>query len=424
MCGFSGQISFKTPIDRNDIIKSIDAIEYRGPDAVGYWFDSNGKAGIAHRRLSIIDLSSSANQPMLDRLDSLVIAFNGEIYNFRKLRIQLIQLGYHFKTNSDTEVILKAYQEWGVDCLQKLEGMFSFLIMDMNTSTAFMARDIAGEKPFYYHLNDTSFIFSSELKGVLAYKDVTRLLDFISFHQLLNNGYTASNRSLVSGVAKLPPAHAAILQLDTGELKLWKYWELPEVSKSELIPDDDLYDELYNLMNDAVNKQLITDVPLGILLSGGLDSSIITALAAQNSSTIKTFTITVPSHSKFNEADEARLIANHFGTEHTEIAADIITFKDVLSILQKFDEPIFDSSIIPTFLVSSLISKHCKVAIGGDGGDELFGGYTNYQNIIRAQRRSSTIPKFLLKGIGNLASNYLPLGKPGRNYLEHLYPES
>lgn len=424
MCGFSGQISFKTPINRSDIIKSIDSIEYRGPDAVGYWFGSNGKAGIAHRRLSIIDLSSSANQPMFDKLDSLIIAFNGEIYNFRKLRNQLIQLGYHFKTDSDTEVILKAYQEWGVDCLQKFEGMFSFLIMDLNASTAFMARDIAGEKPLYYHLNDTSFIFCSELKGVLAFRDVTRILDFYSFQYFLKNGYSPPNRSLVKDVFKLAPAHAAILKIDTGELRVWQYWDLPPLEKSNAITYPDLCDELFKLLNQSVSKQLISDVPLGVLLSGGLDSSIITALAAKNSQTLKTFTVTVPSHSNLNEADEARLIANHFGTEHTEIEADQITFEYVLSILKKLDEPIIDSSIIPTFLVSSLISKHCKVAVGGDGGDELFGGYSYYQDIVRAQRRSSIMPEFVLKGIGNLALILLPLGKPGRNYLEHLYPES
>lgn len=424
MCGFSGQISFKTAIDRNEIIKSIDSIKYRGPDAVGYWFDTNGRVGIAHRRLSIIDLSSSANQPMLDRLDSLIIAFNGEIYNYRKIRFQLIQTGYHFQTDSDTEVILKAYQEWGVECLQKLEGMFSFLLMDVNTSTAFMARDIAGEKPFYYHLNDNSFIFSSELKGVLAFSEVTRLLDLFSFQQLLKNGYTSPNKSLVKGVLKLAPAHAAILKIDTGEHKVWQYWDLPPLEKTDSITYPDLHDELFRLMEQSVSKQLISDVPLGVLLSGGLDSSIITALAAKNSRTLKTFTVTVPSHSNFNEADEARIIATHFGTDHTEIAADQIRFEDVLSILKKLDEPIFDSSIIPTFLVSSLISNHCKVAIGGDGGDELFGGYSYYQDIIRAKRRSSLMPEFLLKGIGNFALNLLPLGKPGRNYLEHLYPES
>ena len=424
MCGFSGQITFQQPINRADLDKSIDSINYRGPDALGYWFDSKEKIGLAHRRLSIIDLSDLANQPMLDKSDSLVIVFNGEIYNFQKIRLQLLQLGYEFISNSDTEVILKSYQEWGVECLSKLEGMFSFLIVDLQSSIAFMARDIAGEKPFFYYYDEDSFIFSSELKGVLAFTQVNKILNHYSFEHLLKNGYAPTNKSLVKNVYKLAPAHAATIQLDKGDLTIWQYWKLPELRISNAITNQELQGELFGLMNHAVSKQLLTDVPLGVLLSGGLDSSIITALAANNSSSLKTYTVCFPSHPGYNAAEEARLVANYVGTEHTELTADQVSFEDVLSIVEKLDEPFFDSSIIPTFLVSSLISKYCKVALGGDGGDELFGGYGYYQNIIKADLRASKVPDFILKGIGDFAANFLAVGKPGRNFLQHLHPNS
>jgi asparagine synthase (glutamine-hydrolysing) len=287
-----------------------------------------------------------------------------------------------------------------------------------------MARDRAGEKPFYFFHNKETFIFSSELKGVLAFDQVNRVIDSTSFTHLLKNGFTPADKSLVKGVSKLPPAHAARLNILTGELSTWSYWHLPQLQSLVAENEHELKFELTNLMQQAVTKQLVADVPLGILLSGGLDSSLITAFASKELSSVKTFTVTFPSFTGYDEAKEALLIAKYFGTHHTELAADQLKFQDVLSIAQQLDEPIFDSSIIPTYLVSSLVAKYCKVALGGDGGDELFGGYGIYQDILRAQNRAKFIPSFLLRSMGNLAASSLPLGKPGRNFLQHLYPES
>jgi asparagine synthase (glutamine-hydrolysing) len=253
---------------------------------------------------------------------------------------------------------------------------------------------------------------------------VSRVIDSISFTYLLKNGFTPADKSLVKGVSKLPPAHAAKLNIVSGELSTWRYWNLPQLQTVVPENEQELQMELTKLMQQAVTKQLIADVPIGILLSGGLDSSLVTAFAAREVSSVKTFTVTFPSHSGYDEAKEASLIAQHFGTQHTELAANQLKFQDVLSIAQQLDEPIFDSSIIPTYLVSSLVAKYCKVALGGDGGDELFGGYGYYQNILRAQNRAKSIPSFLLRSMGNLSAKSLPLGKPGRNFLQHLYPES
>jgi len=424
MCGFSGEISFIREVNRKSLELSSDVIRHRGPDNKGYWYSENNRIGFTHRRLSIIDLSLAAHQPMLDEANKLVIVFNGEIYNYKELRSKLISKGYHFETSSDTEVILKSYQEWGYQCISYLEGMFSFVLLDQNESIGFIARDRAGEKPLYFFHNKDTFIFSSELKGVLAFDQVNRVINPTSFAHLLKNGFTPSDKSLVKGVSKLPPAHAAKLNILTGELSTWRYWHLPQLQSVEAENEHELKLQLTNLMQQAVTKQLVADVPLGILLSGGLDSSLITAFASKELSSVKTFTVTFPSYSGYDEAKEALLIAKHFGTQHTELAADQLKFQDVLSIAKQLDEPIFDSSIIPTYLVSSLVAKYCKVALGGDGGDELFGGYGIYQDILRAQNRAKFIPSFLLRRMGNLAASSFPLGKPGRNFLQHLYPES
>jgi asparagine synthase (glutamine-hydrolysing) len=424
MCGFSGEISFTKEVNRKSLELSSEVIRHRGPDGNGNWVSENNRIGFAHRRLAIIDLSLAAHQPMLDQANNLVIVFNGEIYNYKALRSKLISKGYQFETSSDTEVVLKSYQEWGHQCLSHLEGMFSFVLLDQKESTAFIARDRAGEKPFYFYHNKDTFIFSSELNGVLAFDQVSRVIDSTSFTYLLKNGFTPADKSLVKGVSKLPPAHAAKLNIISGELSTWRYWNLPQLQSVVPKNEQELQLELKNLMQQAVSKQMIADVPIGILLSGGLDSSLVTAFAARDVSSVKTFTVTFPSHTGYDESKEASLIAQYFGTQHNELEADQLKFQDVLSIAQQLDEPIFDSSIIPTYLVSSLVAKYCKVALGGDGGDELFGGYGSYLDILRAKNRAKSIPSFLLRNIGNLAANSLPLGKPGRNFLQHLYPES
>lgn len=392
---------------------------HRGPDSAGLWWSEDGTVGLAHRRLSIIDLSPAASQPMVDSTGTLTIIFNGEIHNFKDLRRELESRGYRFLSNSDTEVILAAYRQWGVDCLSHLSGMFSIGLYDSVKRSLFLARDRAGEKPLFYWHREGAISFASELKALMADPDLERRLDPISLDLYLTFGYVPNGRCIIRGVNKLPPAHAALFDLHKGHLRVWRYWDLPaphSLTNGQCREDEELVSELNSLLEDSVKRQLVADVPVGILLSGGLDSSLVTAMASRTGSKIKTFTITFPGYGVHDEARHARLIAEWFGTEHEELPASPATL-DLLPVLaQQYDEPIVDSSMIPTYLVSNMIRQHCTVALGGDGGDELFGGYDHYSRLLRLTKMIGWIPRPLRKVAGNAAEVILPTGFRGRNY--------
>jgi asparagine synthase (glutamine-hydrolysing) len=390
---------------------------HRGPDDAGEWWSSDGRVGLAHTRLSIIDLSPAGHQPMLDASGSLSIVFNGEIYNFGDLRDELIANGHVFRSNSDTEVILAAYREWGTDCLARFNGMFAFALYDVRQQTMFLARDRAGEKPLFYYQVAGEFRFASELKALLADPALPRRISPESLDCYLAMGYVPGERCMLQGFKKLQPAHALMFNLQTGESKKWRYWQLPAEPVANYPLDEfALLDELESMLEDSVRRQMLADVPVGVLLSGGVDSSLITAMAVRASSEVRTFTIGFPGHGSLDESEHARLIARHFGTRHSELIADDATADLLPRLARQFDEPMVDSSMIPTFLVSQLVRQHCTVALGGDGGDELFGGYGHYSRLQWMQQRFALVPTPLRQGIAQAAGKLLPVGFKGRNW--------
>lgn len=421
MCGIVGYISNKPVHDKSFLQKANDKLIHRGPDGAGIWWSDDNCIGLGHRRLAIIDLSEGGQQPMSDYNKELTIVFNGEIYNYQDIKTELIKQGYIFRTKSDTEVILNSYKCWGVNCLEHLNGMFAFVIYDNRNKKAFVARDRAGEKPFFYTLNSGSLLFASELKALMSYENLDRKIDIESLDCYLSMGYIPGDKCILKGVSKLPPAHAMEYSVETGQIHIWKYWQLPQYAGTNDTSNEiELLNQLEFLLEDSVSKQLIADVPVGVLLSGGVDSSLVTAMAVRSTSKVKTFTIRFPGHIRFDETEHARMIAKHFQTEHIELDALQSTFDLMPLLARQFDEPIIDSSMIPTFLVSKLVREHCTVAIGGDGGDELFGGYGHYDRLLWMQKKFKNIPHFLRDPLALIAESILPVGFKGKNWLQSL----
>jgi len=423
MCGLVGVASVVPQPFRAWLAHARDLMVHRGPDDAGEWWSESGQVGFGHRRLSVIDLSSSGHQPMTEARRGLTIVFNGEIYNYRELKHELVQRGYTFRSSSDTEVLLASYEVWGTECLSHLNGMFAFAIYDAQKESIFIARDRAGEKPLFYYLNNSAIYFASELKALLAHPDIPRRINPESLDCYLSMGFVPGDRCMLEGFKKLPPAHALLFDLKKGSHKVWSYWQLPELgldAESGIADETALLDSLEVLLEAAVSKQMVADVPVGVLLSGGVDSSLITAMAVRSSSLVKTFTVGFPGHGVLDETEHARLIANHFGTEHIELQAQDITTETLLKLARQYDEPIVDSSMIPTYLVSQLVRQHCTVALGGDGGDELFGGYGHYSRLLWMQSRFGQMPLHARKAIAWSAQKLLPQGFKGRNWLQGL----
>jgi asparagine synthase (glutamine-hydrolysing) len=422
MCGIVGIVSNTPQAQRAWLAIGRDTMTHRGPDDAGEWWSVDGRVGLAQRRLAIIDLSLSGHQPMHDASGALSIVFNGEIYNFADLRAELIAKGHGFRSHSDTEVILAAYSEWGTESLARFNGMFAFALFDARQQTVFLARDRAGEKPLFYHQAGGVLRFASELKALMADLALPRRIDPEALNCYLAMGYVPGERCMLQGFNKLPPAHALLFDLRTGQTRIWRYWQLPELEAASSRPVDEvaLLDELEALLEDAVSRQMVADVPVGVLLSGGVDSSLITAMAVRSASQVQTFTIGFPGHGKLDETEHARLIARHFGTRHTELMAEDATADLLPQLARQFDEPMVDSSMIPTFLVSQLVRQHCTVALGGDGGDELFGGYGHYSRLQWMRRKLRLIPRPLRNGIALAAEKLLPVGLKGRNWLQCL----
>jgi asparagine synthase (glutamine-hydrolysing) len=419
MCGIVGVASKYPQSERAWLSIANTQLKHRGPDDDGVWWSSDGKVGFAHRRLSIIDLSNNGHQPMYKPDQGISIVFNGEIYNYKELKHELQKSGYVFSTDSDTEVIINAYRKWGFDCLSFLNGMFSIALYDFNEQLVFLARDRAGEKPLFYQMFDGTLRFSSELKALLADKSANRKINPKALDCYLSNGFIPGDLCILEGYYKLPPAHSLIFNLRNGDANIFRYWEVPEFTAFEnnsVERDTEILNELEMLLEASVSRQMTADVPVGILLSGGVDSSLVTALASRNFSNVRTFSIGFQGYGKYDESSHAKLIADHFSTDHTQLTAEPSTI-DLLPILAKqFDEPIVDSSMIPTFLVSRLVKEHCTVALGGDGGDELFGGYNHYKQLLFMEKYLGFIPLPLRKASSYVAEHYLPVGLKGRNF--------
>ena len=369
MCGIAGIVSQAPVVDRDRLTAMRDTMTHRGPDAAGLWCSEDRRIGLAHRRLAIIDSSPAGEQPMLDPSGDCRIVFNGEIYNYLELRAELEREGVAFHTASDTEVLLAAYRQWDVDCLSRLNGMFAFALFDRRVNRLLLARDRAGEKPLFYRRDGSTIAFASELKALMADPDCPRRLDPDALDHYLAFGYVPDDMCLLAGVHKLPQGHALVYDLQTGAARTWCYWQLPDADGAP-IETAALVDELDRLLLDSVRLRLIADVPVGIMLSGGLDSSLVTAMAARVASgRVKTFNVSFPGHRGYDEGPYARIVAQHFGTDHVEMAAEPATVDLLPRLARQYHEPIADSSMVPTYLVSQMIRREATVALGGDGGD-------------------------------------------------------
>jgi len=423
MCGIIGIGSCKPQLKRAWLPIARDTLTHRGPDDAGEWWSDDGRVGLAHRRLSILELSSLGHQPMHLVERGLSIVFNGEIYNFEELRAVLEQRGHVFYSNSDTEVLLAAYDAWGTECLSRLNGMFAFALYDARNHILFLARDRAGEKPLFYRIDQGLLRFASELKALLSDRTLPRRIDPEALDCYLAMGFVPGDRCILGGYKKLAPGHALSFDVQSGICKVWRYWQLPDLATDTAAgraDETELLEELEGLLEDSVRRQLVADVPVGILLSGGVDSSLVTAMAVRAASRIKTFTIRFPGYGSYDETEHARLIARHYGTEHVELEAQPTTVDLLPRLAHQFDEPMVDSSMIPTCLVSELVRQHCTVALGGDGGDELFGGYIHYNRLLWLRENLGWIPWSLRKLMAGLAESSLPVGFKGRNWLQGL----
>lgn len=373
MCGICGVVS-RLPgqiVDEKILRQMGQVLSHRGPDDEGYYIDR--QVGLGMSRLSIIDLTTG-RQPISNENRSLWVVFNGEIYNYRELTRELQQKGHVFISKSDTEVIVHAYEEYGERCVEYFNGMFAFAIWDASQQRLFLARDRLGIKPLYYWVDRSQIIFGSELKALLVHPAVPRNLDFVALDQFLTLEYVPAPRTIFSGVCKLPAGHR--LTFHDGRLNVEQYWD---ISPRE-IPEDEstCVEMLGQLIHDAVRLRMVSDVPLGAFLSGGIDSSTIVACMSKASSVpINTFSIGFEDAS-YNELPFARAVATHFGAKHTEevLEPDIAALAECL--VGHLDEPLGDFSIFPTYLVSKLAAQSVKVVLSGDGGDEIFGGYDTY----------------------------------------------
>jgi len=366
-----------------------ETIRHRGPDDEGVWVagpaardgwtNDSGEIGLAQRRLSIIDLSPAGRGPMANDDESLWITYNGEVYNFRQIRNELEAAGFQFRSQTDTEVVLKAYEKWGEECLDRFVGMFAFAIWDARRRRLFLARDRLGKKPLYYGQYAGRFAFASELKALMADPDLAAEIDPDALALYLRYGYVPAPYSIFQSVRKLPPAHYALWE--SGRLTVRRYWDPVSIALDEPYrgSEAEAEKELDTLLCDAVRGRMISDVPLGAFLSGGIDSSLVVALMQEQSSRpVKTFTIRFE-NPVFNEADHAAAVAAHLKTEHHEESCSGRRMLDAVGAVSEiFDEPFADSSSVPTFLVSQMTRRHVTVALSGDGGDELFFGYPRY----------------------------------------------
>ncbi|MFQ5865490.1 MAG: asparagine synthase (glutamine-hydrolyzing) [bacterium] len=402
MCGICGITYFdrERKPSEHEIQRMCDALHHRGPDDCGWYV--NGNTGIGMRRLSIIDLVTG-HQPISNEDGSIWIVFNGEIYNHLELRQELLKKGHNFQTRTDTEAIVHAYEEYGEECPNKLNGMFGFAILDQRNHTLFLARDRLGIKPLYYYCDSQKFVFGSELKAILQVQDVTREVDLRALDIYLTFEYIPSPHSIFQNISKLPPGHT--LTLRDGKISVKEYWDVQFEEKA--VSEQELREQMVELLQDAVKIRLMSDVPLGAFLSGGIDSSSVVALMSRAMDRpVKTFSISFEEAS-YNEAHFAETVARHFNTEHYEFKIKPDALELTEKLITQLDEPFGDFSIFPTYLVSQMAREYVTVALSGDGGDELFAGYDTYI-ANKAAQFYGVLPKFIREGIINPIVNGVP----------------
>jgi len=416
MCGVVGWANLDSDAPASDgdeaVLHSMcEAIRHRGPDSEGLWTDTGVALGM--RRLSIIDLHTG-DQPVYSTDRSVVVVMNGELYNYREVRAQLETLGYKFATNSDTEILPHLYTEYGDALLEHVGGMFVFALWDKKKKRLLIARDRFGEKPLYYGIFGGKLIFGSEPKTLLKHPDVTPELDLEALRQYLSFDYVPAPLSIYKGISKLPAAHKMVLE--NGEVTIARYWSLSFKKPARTPSIKEASQHVKDLLSDAVRRQLVSDVPLGILLSGGVDSSTVAAFAVQHASEkVKTFSIGFEEDS-FDESKFAREVARHLGTEHYEDRLSVETAADLIGEIGHWlDEPLSDASLLPTFLLSRFVRRHVTVALGGDGGDEIFAGYPMYYGHKMAQIYDA-LPAFVRKSVIEPVVNSLPVSSKNLSF--------
>ncbi len=411
MCGICGIVSYdpKQPVNGDVVAAMSRVLAHRGPDDEGCYVaafdDAAGHAelGLGFRRLSIIDVAGG-RQPMANEDETVWVAFNGEIYNFRELRPGLEAAGHRFRTRSDTEVLLHLYEEQGVECLQQLRGMFAFAIWDSRERRLMLARDRLGQKPLVYFHDAKRFAFASELKSILQLPNVPREVNHEAIHHYLTYQYVPAPLSILQGCHKLPPAHYALFQ--GNELRVERYWSPDFAAKSDA-PEAQLADEVRGVLEEATRLRLVSDVPLGAFLSGGIDSSIVVGLMAKlMDEPVKTFSIGFE-ETKYDETSYARIVSDHFGTDHHEMTVRPNAVEILPKLVWHYDEPFADSSAIPTYYVSEMARQHVTVALTGDAGDETFAGYPRYR-AARIGQWFDHLPGFLRRFLAGPMWRYLP----------------
>ena len=424
MCGISGFIDFKKATTQNILEKMNRTMQHRGPDGEGYGMYQNDIAtvGLGHRRLSIIDLSEGGSQPQT--FGRLHITFNGEIYNYAEIKAELEIKGHSFHSHSDTEVILHAYAEWGSKSLQKFIGMFALVIYDEANKQLFACRDRAGVKPFFYYWKNGLFLFASELKAIVQHPAFTKEINLAAAAAYMQYGYVPTPHCIFKDTHKLKPGHFLDFNITNRELNVKQYWNVYDAYNKPPLKIDlpEAIEETEKLLTNAFQYRMVSDVPVGVFLSGGYDSSCVTALLQKNNTEkIKTFTIGVPD-AGLNEAPYAKEIAAHLGTDHTEYYC---TQKEALEIVPQlpffYDEPFADSSAIPTSLVSKIARDKVTVALSADAGDEIFAGYNRYDYIMKYGKQLQAIPGFMRKSAAALL-NIIPAGSIpilNKKYLFH-----
>lgn len=409
MCGIVGVVA-KNEAGKNwmeFLPAAAHSLERRGPDAQNFFEEE--KIGFGHCRLSIIDLSETANQPMFDESKRYVIIYNGEIFNFKLLRKNLEQEGISFVTNSDTEVLLQLYKKHKAGMLQLLNGFFAFAIYDREEKIVFIARDRFGVKPLFYYEDDNVVVFASEMKALLKFP-IKREIDPASLYEYLQLNYITAPQTIYKSVKKLLPASFLWIQNRETQINQWYDLETGARELPETLNYDEAQKKLFDLMDDAVRIRLIADVPLGSFLSGGIDSSIVSGLASLHTDQLETFSIGYSDDSFFDETDYARLVAKHFKTDHTVFSLSRKDLHESLDdVLNYFDEPFADSSALPVYILSKHTRKHVKVALSGDGADEIFGGYIKHLGEYRARNRQ------VLELAGSFVSPALNLFSKSRN---------
>lgn len=423
MCGISGVFSRQGNVDQALMQQMALTTQHRGPDHEGLYISPDGCVGLAHNRLSIIDLSEAANQPMTSANGQCRIVFNGEIYNHLLLRKKMGSRIGRYTSHSDTETLLESYVEKGTACLEDLIGMFAFCIYDETERSLFLARDRVGVKPLYYVAREGVFAFASEIKPLLRLPFVSRALDPVALDAYFTLGYIPGSLCIFRDIRKLRPAHYATFVMTSSRLTIRQYWELDgRWQKLDGFSEPELVDILEHKLRDSVRLRMLSDVPIGCFLSGGLDSSIVSSLMALESDTpIRTFNISFSSK-QHDESAYARMVADHIGATHTECRVEMDASKSLYHLIDHFDEPLADSSMIPTYYVSKVARKQVVVVLSGDGGDELFGGYNWYSWLYALQdlQRKLGFGCSLVRTIGRS----LPRTVPSQHLLSCLGLES